>query len=62
MNDLDNPESLLFINKILAKIGKENNDKILFTESLENCEKIINFFELVEYSDSIRELKKSWIF
>ena len=59
LNNINFPEALLFIHKTLAKVGLRESDKNLFTDSISKCEKIINFFELVEYSNSIRLLKKS---
>jgi hypothetical protein len=59
LNDVNSPEALLFIHKTLAKVGLRESNKNLFTHSINKCEKIINFFELVEYSNSIRLLKNS---
>jgi len=60
LNDIKNPEAFLYINKVLASFALKNRDKELFDRSTENCEKLINYFELVEYSSSIRILKNSW--
>ena len=59
LNNVSFPEALLFIHKTLAKVGLRDRNQVLFTRSINKCEKIINFFELVEYSNSIRLLKES---
>ena len=58
LEETKNPEGLLFINKIIAKASLKQNKKNIFDKSIKNCEKIINYFELIEYSKTISALKK----
>ena len=60
MNDLKSPEAYLFIYKVLGEIAIRKKDQYTFNLAVGNSEKIINFYELVEYSDSLYKLKSSW--
>ena len=58
LEETKNPEGLLFINKVIANVSLKRNEKKVFDQSIKNCEKIINYFELIEYSNTISALKK----
>lgn len=58
VNNLESPESILFINKTLAIISLNDNNIKDFNISIDNCEKIINFYEFTEFSNSIIDLKQ----
>ena len=61
LNELKSPEAYLFIYKVLAKIAIKKKDEATFKLVVGNSERIINFYELIEYSDSLYKLKNSWI-
>lgn len=60
LNEISSPESLIFIFKTIAKIAKRKKNNNLFLSSIEACEKIVNYFELIEFSKSIKLLKNSY--
>ena len=60
LNDIHSPEAILFINRVVGEISLKYRDKKLFDIAIQNSEKIINFYELIEYTDSVRSIKNSW--
>ena len=59
INLIQSPESHIFVNKILALSSKRSGNDKSFKMYLDNCEKIIQYYELTDYSKSIRELRRS---
>ena len=60
INDIQSPEALIFVYKTIAGYAKAKKNKKLFYSSIANCEVVLNYFELTEFSNSISRLKTSF--